>query len=235
MSISCCDPKSLPRTDAMTGKQISPPNRIKLPAAEWVTCEIQFPSIIRTLTDPGGVIIAHPVKPPGGTDVVPVYTCPETTGVRTLYLHAPGQWLIRNAGSTVEALKIDTFNDAAAAFYGGVRVSGIANPVTMGPPAPGTFTPTHDTEETVDAASETVLVAGSYKHIYMRNTSTGGQRITVCGAGIAAVDGAGWVLGSTPLGFGDVIAWNHPDVMPIGDFTAISNAAGGKLVVTAGS
>lgn len=236
MSISCCDPKSLPTTHPnAAGKTISPPNRVDLPAGGWVTVEIQYPSIIKTLTDPGASILAHPFKD-NGADVVAVYTSPETSGVRTLYLHSPGQWRIRNTGAAdVKALKIDTFNDAAAAFYGGVRVSAIASPVPIGTFTPGTFTSTHDTEETVDAASETVLAAGDWKHIWMRNTSTGGQRITICGNGAAAVDGAGWVLGSTPLGFGDVIEWNHPQVMPVGAFNAISSAAGGKLCVSAGT
>lgn len=236
MSVSCCDPKSLPRTDPTTGKQIAPPNRVPLPANEWVTVEINLPTTIQTLTDPGGTIVAHPLKDNGADVTVCVYVCPETTGVRTLYLHSPGQWRVRNNGTAVLAVKKDTYNDAAAAFYGGVRVTGIANPVNIGTFAPGTFTPTHDTEETVDAGSETVLAAGSYKHIYFRNTSTGGQRITICGAGIAAVDMAGWVLYPDPTGngAGDILTWNHPDVMPVGDFTAIANAAGGKLIVSSG-
>lgn len=212
--------------------KIDKPNPRPLPAGEWVSVNVKYPSlVVCTGVDPGGHLVAVPEMEKG--TVAEVYTSIGAGADRALLLPVPGEWRIRNTGAVpITGLVLDLADTVAGLFYGGVKIGGGLVNVAF---TPGTFTPTHDTEEVVDAASEQVLAAGAYKHVYFRNTSTGGQRITLCGNNVTAVDGAGWILGSTPLGFGDVISWNHPDVIPIGPFNAISSAAGGKLCVSAGT
>lgn len=232
--IVCCDSKALPRADKAGKLQIDRPNRIKIPTGDWITVTCLFPSTIETLSDPGGQIVAVPEceKP---SDTTYVYSSTEPSGTRTLFLHAIGQWRLRSLGSAVEAKILDAYNGIAALFNAGIRIA--SGTVNIGTFTPGTFTSSHDTEETVDAASEEVLAAGTYKHIYFRNTSTGNQRITISADGGAAVDKEGWVLAPDPTGagYGEILAWNHPDVMPLAPFNAIASAAGGKLIVTAGT
>ena len=186
---------------------------------------------MRPFTDPGANIIAVPEMEKGST--TEVLTSIGTGTDRALFLYVPGVWRIRCAAA-VTVLVFEIPDLISALFYGGVKVGGGLVSVAF---TPGTFTAVHAAENTIDAASETVLAAGSYKHLYFRNTSTGGQRITISADGGAAVDKEGWVLAPDPTGagYGEIISWNHPDVMPVGDFLAIASAAGGKLIVSSGT
>jgi len=63
--------------------------------------------------------------------------------------------------------------------------------------------------------------------LYVRNTSTGAQVITI-GVGTEAVAGLGVVLNP-----GDVASWSQSDnyTVPVLRYTAVSNAANGTLAV----
>lgn len=228
-----CDPGCGPPASGRDPRKIDKPNPISLPSGAWQSVTIKYPAVVVcTGTDPGGDLIAVPEMEKSST--TEVYTSIGTGSARVLYLHAPGIWRIRNTGATgITALVLDTYDAIAALFYGGVKIGG--GTVSTGAPAPGTFTDASADQVTVGTAEGQVLAAGSYKHLFFKNTSLGGQTITIRGNGTTAVSLKGWVLGPDALGDGGVVQWNHPDVMPAGAFRAVSDAAGGKLTFVAGS
>lgn len=227
--IVCCDPKQLPTSDNTGKRKIDRPNNCRLPAGQWVTVTCQFPSVIRTLTDPGGDCIAIcETERPG--DVTTVYRSNEPTGTRSIFLHAIGQWRIRNTGGTdVEALILDAYNGIAAMFSAGIRVgTGI---VSISPVSGGAIVMAAPAVVSVGGASASALAANANrKFLYLRNMDAA-KVISLGFDGNAAVNGSGVVLNP-----GEGLTMQAPgDAQTVGQVFAIANPATANLAIQEGS
>lgn len=226
--IVCCDPKSLPRADKAGKLQIDKCNRIRLPAGVWVTVNVQFPSTIETLADPSGHLIANP-ETESGTDVTAVKQSNETAGTRSLFLHAIGQWKVRNTGSVdVEAKIIDAYNGIAAMFQAAIKVAGT---VSLSPVSGGAIVMAAPSVVSVAGASGLALAANtSRKFLYLRNMDAA-KVISLGFDNNAAVNGSGVVLNP-----GEGISMQAPgEALTTGQVNAIANPATANLAIQEGS
>lgn len=227
--IVCCDPKALPRADKAGKLQIDKCNRIRLPAGVWITVTVLYPSTIETLADPGGHIIANP-ETESGTDVTTVKQSNEPVGNRTLFLHAIGQWKVRNTGGTdVEAKIIDAYNGIAALFSAGIRVgNGI---VSLSPVSGGAIAMAAPAVVSVGGASASALAANlSRKFVYLRNMDAA-KVISLGFDNQTAVNGSGVVLNP-----GEGFTMQAPgEALTTGQINAIANPATANLAIQEGS
>lgn len=216
--IVCCDPKALPRADKGGKLQIDRANRIRLPAGVWITVTVLFPSTIESLADPGGNIIAVP-ETEIPNDVTTAYTSNETSGVRSLFLHAIGQWKVRNTGSVdVEAKILDRHNGISALFGAAIKVSGT---VSISPVSGGAITMAAPFVVSVGGVSALLLAANANrKFVYFRDMDAA-KVVSLGWDGNAAVNGSGIVLNPA-----DWISMQAPgEAQSIGQVNAISNPA----------
>lgn len=226
--IVCCDPKALPRADKEGKLKIDRPNNLRLPAGAWVTVTVLFPSTIETLADPGGNIIAVPESEVPG-DTTTVYTSNEPTGVRSLFLHAIGQWRIRNTGGTaVEAKVLDRYNGIAALFGASIKVTGT---VSLSPSTGGAIVMAAPAVVSVGGASALLLAANANrKFVYFRDMDAA-KVVSLGWDNNAAVNGSGIVLNPT-----EWISMQAPgESQSVGQVNAIANPATANVAVQEGS
>lgn len=227
--IVCCDPKALPRADRAGKLKIDRNNRIRLPAGDWITVTCLYPSTIETLADPGGHLIAYP-ETETPADLTTVKQSNEPVGQRSLFLHAIGQWRVRNTGSTsVETKILDAHNGIAALFQSGIRIgNGV---VSLSPVSGGAITMAAPAVVSVGGASGTALAANANrKFLYLRNMDAA-KVISLGFDNQTAVNGSGVVLNP-----GEQIAMQAPgEAQTVGIVTAIANPATANLAIQEGS
>jgi hypothetical protein len=230
MSCYCKAGAGLTGPDAL--HNIDKPNPVPMASGAWVSVNNKYPALVVCMgVDPGGPLVAVPDAEKNS--VTEVYTSIGSGADRKLYLPVPGRWRIRNTGGVgITALVLDIPDCCAALFYGGL--GGVTQVVST----PGTFTPTHVTPIDIDSgADEQVLAAGSYKSLYFRNVSPAAGIITITGNAVAAVNGTGYTLAADQTGAknGEILVFNHPDVMPVGPFRAIASVDNQLLLIVHGS
>jgi hypothetical protein len=170
MCIACCDPAKLPKS--------AYPNCFDAPPGEWITIDVNHPSLVIQVGDfghyGGTVLWAFPEKQPDSTSTC-VY---RTQGSVGLYLYAPGRWKVYTSSSAmVHLMVLDAYCDAAFNAY--VRT--------------GYAQPTHTTI-TLAAATSTLALAANTARSYALFENNDPNNDVYLSFGPAAAANAGILL-----------------------------------------
>lgn len=222
-----CDPSCGPPSSGRDPRKIDKPNPVKLPTGTWVSVSIKYPALVVCLANPGGGLVAIPEMEKGNT--TEVYTSTGEGVDRVLYLHAPGDWRIRNTGTTeITALVLDAYDGLAALFWGGVKITG--GSVAVHPSSTVPIVMSAPAVVSVGAASALALAANTNrKFVYFRNIDAA-KVISLAFDNGTAVNGSGVVLNP-----GDAVSMHAPGEAPTtGQVNAIASAASANLAIQEG-